>query len=191
MLLAVDVSRAGRPVLLADEVEIKAESPVTVLLQRKLQKGATLIDSCTCTITNFRLLFITTSSTGAHAGQGLSLSKVAAADDCSSFFNPTSTRINVAMIQSTTPAAASSETSDIGLKFVDRKSSGVFLSLIRKALEKKSWTSMNAAPVTATSAGAAPGAGLGKPNTTLATEHVFNVRSAGVAGILRKQVRYG
>ena len=197
MLGAADVSRAGRPLLFPDEVEIKAESQVTVLLQRKHQKIDTLVHICTMILTNYHLFFVsmspaTTSGGGSYAGQALGLSRIAAADDCASFFNPTSTRINLSLLQeATTYATASSDSFDIGLKFTDRKSSLVFLSLLRKALDKKSWTSMSIIPnpspdpdpTNNNQVNVSPPSSGNQPSSS-----VFNVRSAGIAGLIRNLV---
>lgn len=155
------LSSALRPVLIENEVEIKSENFVSVVLQNKKVVCGSLFPTGLIILTNIRLITIPQCNASARqVGWGISLESVELAEDCAKSFGR-STRIRICLKGSI----------DIGLRF-EREGKDSFLSLITKTLERKSWLTVQ------------PSAQKVAPEPA-----VFSASDAGVSGIIRRQER--
>jgi ESCRT-II complex subunit VPS36 len=155
----VPLSKAGNPILVDDEVEIKIAGGVSVLEQNRKQAGKILISESLAFLTSHRILTVVDLSSS-KVGWGFYLCDVGAVDDCSTFFSRSS-RISFLM---------RTEQIEIGLKFPSKGSEkDDFLTQCQRALQRKSWESSTAAS---------------KKTEDTTT---FSASNSGVAGIIRRQ----
>lgn len=161
----IPLSRAGRPILLENEVEIRSESCVSIVNQEKLKVKGEIFGAGLIILTNFRLISIQESGSPSAnlTGWGMYLSCIKSIEDCAKLFS-VSTRIQINF---------SEKGSEIGLRF-NKEGKSEFLEIFHKVLEKKSWEK---------------GIVSDKQPELPLPEPVFSSSNAGVSGIIRRQER--
>ena len=167
LLCKLELTAAGRPVFLENEVEVKIESDTSLLEQHNKKIISKVIDSCTIRLTNYRIIF-QISKAIANEGFYLFLKDIRFIEDCAGLFSR-STRIAINLLTST---------KQFGIKFSDSGKDD-FLRLSCEYLMKKSWLTMPIAVI--------------KNNLTIIEPSIYPVQpkfsstSAGIGGIIKRQ----
>lgn len=163
----IPLSVAGRPILMENEVELKSQNDVSIAKQENKKVVGELHGSGCVVLTNFRLITVLTNMDGSKCtsiGWGFLLKHVSDVEDCARLFRH-STRVRLLLNEHQT---------EIGLRF-EKDGKDDFMSMIRKALERKSWEKNMVV--------------VEKMATLTVEETVFSSTNAGVAGIIRRQER--
>jgi ESCRT-II complex subunit VPS36 len=162
-----DLTNAGRPILVEEEVEIKLSSEVDVWTGTKGSgKEADLFVDALFVMTNYRFIIIITNKGAktSFTGREIWLREIVNVKDCASFLKR-SKRIQLLFY---TPKNLNI---DIGLRF-NQGNKEDFIELFQRTLEKKSWIAYDKK--------------LAEKNAPKPVEQ-FSVTNAGVGGLIRRQ----
>lgn len=131
---SIQLSSAGRPVFLEDEVEIRCEEGVPFLLQNEKKVVKEIIPAGLLVLTNFRMITVVNEASS-RVGWGVEFSKISFVEDCAKMFG-TSGRIAIHFNNSPI---------ELGIR-IEKAIKMELIAVFKKILEKKSWLTKTAKP---------------------------------------------
>lgn len=159
LLVPVELTAAGRPLLVNGEIELKIFTKTDVNVHNKNhQVECVIFKDIVIVITNCRIVFITSNSASQNnLSYAIEFQKISKIEDCSSMFSRSS-RISI-----------HTNTTTLGIKFlIDGKED--FLKLSNEALQRKSWIKI-----------------YESIENSRKIEPTFSSHNAGISGILKRQ----